>query len=435
MPCSPESRPATDRSAQGSVTIPELDSLRGVAIALVMLVHAEGVVNFGHPYAVNASPPFLRSLIVAGHTGVSLFFVLSAFLLARPFLAEIAGGPTVDRGRYFLRRFWRIMPLYALAVAITTFVVARQPADLLRGLPYLCLLNFTVTAETRIAPLVSGVWWSLSTEWQFYLLLPLLPLALRSRRSRWIAALIGLAYVAAYVAFVQRHLSLGSRLTDFTLQHTIFGRAPVFLWGIAAAFVYERWGRRIRAWATRTRWVYAWGADVTFFVLVLALLAGFGSLMAAYDYVALESTHPAWHVVEGAVWALVLLFCLLAPLRARALMRGGRLAALGTVSYSVYLLHAPLLLGGFYLLRICWPGLFNEWNVATIAAAAVIAAVTIALARVSYWNIEEPLMWREAEVPAPAPTADGVPRVVAAGRRPSAARGPAAAWGIPIAAN
>ena len=397
---------------------------------MVVLTHAEGIVNFGHPFAFGTPTPFVRALLYAGNTGVSLFFVLSAFLLARPFLTEIAGGPPVDRGRYFLRRFWRIVPLYALAVVITTLAVAQRPADLLRGLPYLCFLNFTVGPDARIAPLVSGVCWTLSTEWQFYLLLPLLPLAFRSRRSRVTAALVGCAYVAAYVAFLQHRISLAPRLPDFTLQHTVFGRAPIFAWGIAAAAVYERWGRRIRAWASRTRWAYAWGADAAFFVLVVTMVAVFGSLMSTYGYITLELTHPAWHLVEGGCWALVLLFCLLAPLRARAVMRGGRLRELGRVSYSVYLIHQPLLLGGFYALRAWRPEVFVGWNAATVAVVAGIAAVVIALARVLYRNLEEPLMWREAPVPRPA---GGT--VAAAGRRSSLSAARAPAWNRPVAAS
>lgn len=428
MPPSLDPRPASDRRAQRSATIPELDSLRGVAIALVLLVHAEGVINFGHPRPTGV--PFLRALACAGHTGVSLFFVLSAFLLTRPFLAEIAGGPAVDRGRYFLRRFWRTVPLYALAVVITTVVTAEGPADLLRGLPYLFFLNFTIPPDARVAEIVSGVWWSLSTEWQFYLLLPLLPLAVRSRRARRITTCIALVYVAAYTAFVQHALSPLPWLRNSIVHQTIFVRGPIFAWGMAAAFVYERWGQRIRSWATATRWVYAWGADVLFFALVLMMVGALGWLMTVSNVIVLELMYPAWHIVEGACWAMVLLFCLLAPLRARAVMRGGHLRELGRVSYSVYLIHEPILLGGFLVLRGLWPNLVG-WSAATVAVLAVLSAAIIAVASVLYRHIEEPLMWREAVVPAPA----AVPRGVAAGHRAPASRVPAAGWSIPVAAN
>ena len=72
---------------------PELESLRGVACLLVFLFHASGTVDSG---AQGVGP--LRAFVYAGHTGVTLFFVLSAFLLSRPFLAQARGGPRVRWG-------------------------------------------------------------------------------------------------------------------------------------------------------------------------------------------------------------------------------------------------------------------------------------------------------------------------------------------------
>ena len=80
--------------------LPELESLRGVAILLVYAFHTNAYVQVFQPRETSLWYAF----VLAGHTGVDLFFVLSAFLLSLPFLREAAGGRRVDRRRFFARR-------------------------------------------------------------------------------------------------------------------------------------------------------------------------------------------------------------------------------------------------------------------------------------------------------------------------------------------
>jgi len=87
-----------------------LDCLRGVAITLVFLHHVEGPINGLNAFRLGFGP--WQALAIAGHTGVSLFFLLSGFLIVRPFLREIRGGVPTSRREYFRRRALRILPLY-----------------------------------------------------------------------------------------------------------------------------------------------------------------------------------------------------------------------------------------------------------------------------------------------------------------------------------
>ncbi len=89
MPTDAEVRAAAAGVSPGHY-LSGLESLRGLAILLVFWFHVEGVVYipYGRP---NTALPF-QSLVRAGHTGVSLFFVLSAFLLSLPILPESRGG-------------------------------------------------------------------------------------------------------------------------------------------------------------------------------------------------------------------------------------------------------------------------------------------------------------------------------------------------------
>src|SRR6185295_9484169 len=108
------------------------------------------------------------AFVLAGHTGVTLFFVLSGFLLAPPFLAEARGGRRVSRAIYFTRRARRVLPAYYLFVVLAAVTTAKTPLAVLRGVPYLFFLQALPDFTERLGPW-SPPWWSLATEAQFYL--------------------------------------------------------------------------------------------------------------------------------------------------------------------------------------------------------------------------------------------------------------------------
>lgn len=89
-------RPAGIR--RSSTYFPELESLRGIAIVLVVVFHADAVMLVPFFNREGSWPSLPLALVFAGHTGVTLFFVLSAFLLGLPFLKE-AGAAGPSRGR------------------------------------------------------------------------------------------------------------------------------------------------------------------------------------------------------------------------------------------------------------------------------------------------------------------------------------------------
>src|SRR5205823_13747091 len=91
--------------------------------------------------------------------------------------------------------------MYYVMVAVAAVASARQPADLLHGVPYLFFLNSFPDLYTPLMP-YSIPWWSLATEVQFYLVLPLLAVFLRSRRQRWLGLGVLSAVAAVRIAFL-----------------------------------------------------------------------------------------------------------------------------------------------------------------------------------------------------------------------------------------
>ncbi|MBI3781891.1 MAG: acyltransferase [Deltaproteobacteria bacterium] len=372
--------------------LPELECLRGIAIALVFVYHAAGFIDGSHGQRLGVWVGPWRAFVQAGHTGVSLFFILSAFLLSLPFLEEAAGGKPVDRKRYYERRALRILPLYWLVVVATTVLMAHGVHDLLKCIPYLIFLSSFPRFNALLAPL-NGVWWSLATEVQFYLLLPLLPYLLQRRRIGVTAVLLfGGAYVwiAAGVALP---ISMGAELA---LRQSVLGRAPMFAAGIVCAWLYLRYAQRFQCWAASSV-LRSGGGDACSFAVVLL----FGWLLRYVAFAGLwemELTAHAWHVAEAAFWAATVWMVLLAPLRLRWLIVNPVVAAVGRWSYSIYLLHLPFLYLAFGLLPPRDQRTFAGWEAQDFAILAALALGTTAIAALSYHFVEKPFLVRKARL-------------------------------------
>lgn len=376
--------------------LPELEALRGWAMVLVYTFHLNGTVARRASGAADDPTP-LSAFVLAGHTGVSLFFVLSAFLLALPFLAEADGGRRLSRPAYATRRALRILPLYWTAVVIAAVLSADQLADLARGLPYLVFLNSLSDWSTPLLP-YSGAWWSLGTEAQFYLVLLLLPLLLASRAGRVAGVLLLLAWTAAYVAFLTRALHMDTITGQIRLAYSLFGRAPLFLCGIAAAALYRRHGATWRARLAEWPLLRRGGADAI-------LLAGLLTLGLLLQWVIVigpsKAEGPplhAWHILEGVLWSAVVLFVLLAPLRVAPLITNRATIWLGMVSYSVYIWHLPILHYVFRWTRRLGVSLPLAWNARTLAVAVLATAVCLGVSALTYRWIERPFLTRKERI-------------------------------------
>ena len=386
-------RPAGIRSATGFT--PELEALRGIAALLVVAYHADALLR-----PLETSPPAgllapLRAFIFEGHTGVTLFFVLSAFLLSRPYLLGARTGHAPSARRFFERRALRILPLYVLAVAVATGMLAASPGDLLHGLPYLLFLHANGAWVTSLYP-YSAAWWSLATEVQFYLLLPLAGGLAVKRPGRVLLAVAAAVYAAALFAFDTHRIGANQVEPQLALCLSVFGRGSAFLGGIAAAWLCERHGPRIREAAARSTWLRRGGADLLLAALVLALGLLLAQVAQLGFWVA-ETRWHAWHVLEALLWTAMVLVVLLAPLRCGRLLRGGLLGAIGVISYSVYLWHYPILKE--VLVPLHTPGQGGPgFTARSLAVAGLGVALTLAVSALTYRYVERPFLVRKARI-------------------------------------
>lgn len=137
--------------------MPVLDALRSLAVLMVVSDHTMSWWQYagGRQLGIGKLP-----LIYFGWTGVDLFFILSGYLIGRQLWREYAETGAVRVGRFVLRRGFRIWPLY-VAFAIGTPLLTAAPVRLSDWLFYSNYAGGSVMGG-----------WSLSTEEQFYLLLP-----------------------------------------------------------------------------------------------------------------------------------------------------------------------------------------------------------------------------------------------------------------------
>jgi peptidoglycan/LPS O-acetylase OafA/YrhL len=169
--------------------IPTLDGWRGIAIALVLFDHIQE----------SLTRSYLRPWTQTGQHGVTIFFVLSGFLIT----SKLLEGP-IQLRRFYLRRFFRLMP------AAWTYLGALLLFNWMTGKPFVTLaglsacLFFYRNFALHVGSGVTGHFWSLSLEEQFYLIWPGILLLAGVRRCRWIAA-AGAIACAAYRWYFWAH--------------------------------------------------------------------------------------------------------------------------------------------------------------------------------------------------------------------------------------
>lgn len=173
-----------------------LDALRALAIALVVIFHIEGYANF--PTALH----FVRGW----WCGVDLFFVLSGYLVGGLAIKEIMRDDRLRIGHFLARRWWRTIPPYLIALIAVYTVKVLMSQD---GIPFhweylVFIQNYTFPAGLPYF----GVSWTLCVEEQFYVLLPLLLFGVG--RQRLPIAIGVIALTSVVVPLVSRLLVAGS---------------------------------------------------------------------------------------------------------------------------------------------------------------------------------------------------------------------------------
>lgn len=338
-----------------------LDGLRGLAAVAIVIHHAWMFSDHGMTLADRALDEM--------RLGVTLFFVLSGYLVFGPFVAAaLDGRDQPDRRRYALKRAARILPAYWL-VLIGAFALTAATNHPMR-VEAQQLPLFLVFAQNQVEAVrghLDPPLWSLAVEASFYVLLPIVAVAVaRLGRNRRAQLLLVLALGAAGLACCALGTAFG---WPRTVTDSLLTTLPLFACGMAVAVVAHG-----RAFSARTGMLLALAGLPL--VLAGAIVESAAGLQAgALRF--LVSDFPA-----AAGFALIVAALAATPLRARPLVAAPVLFA-GTVSYGLYLWHFPVIYG------------LHEaelWPTAPIPAMALVLAISFVPATISWFVLERPVL-------------------------------------------
>lgn len=395
--------------------IASLDGLRALAILLVIASHISELSNsYGHTVGLT----LLHSIANFGFSGVFLFFVLSGFLLFLPYARALLGyRPWPSARQFYLRRALRILPLYYVVLIVlllpdARFIVQTKPImQLLFGM--LLLQDMRADAFAAMS-VIDGPFWTLAVEWQFYLLLPWIALALAKLAGKHTTRGFFFRLAGGLIAFIALGLSI--RWLAATMYYA--GVSPLDASGFpgfAVKLLYGAKGKYLEIFAL------GMAASILYVLVVehaalpeqrrkqlglLAGIAGIAGLVGCLLWAVQEQRlpynpeHPYWWIFMPPAgqswqvlgeWALGLCFAflLIAVLFGMPILKQfftfAPLRFIGIISYSLYVWHIPLLT----LFSVTISG---ASPISFIYFVILVAFVVLFFGSASYYLIEYPFI-------------------------------------------
>jgi peptidoglycan/LPS O-acetylase OafA/YrhL len=383
---------------------PCFDGLRAIAASLIVVFHVASVPEIGAT-TEHRWGPYLARLDV----GVAVFFVISGFLLYRPFAAAHLGGAPTSRWRdFWWRRALRIYPAYW--VAFTAAIVLFRSTNL-QGIGDYVRYYLLVQIYTHGNGL-GGIkpTWSLAVEVSFYAAVPLYAwlvgrLSARASAARVLAIEVGAAAVLYAFGLGVRAFLFAKDGPGTPSAQWLPAEADLFALGIGLAVFSAAAGAGLATRATDCiarplHWLgdhapMSWLLSAAAFVTVchIGLPINF----------AVGTTHR--ELLHQVLYGLVAFFLVLPAVfgpqdhgRVRRLLRSRVASAVGIVSYGVFLWHFD------------WITKLDDWGLVKVThglrfalVLAVAAVLTLATAALSWFLVERPILewknrppWRSA---------------------------------------
>ncbi|MGM7776153.1 acyltransferase family protein [Arthrobacter sp. KNU-44] len=304
--------------------IESIQAMRGIAAVLVVVAHSIALAFSGRAREGWALVAHLGNFEHFGAIGVDLFFVISGFVMA--FSVASSKGPR-GAGVFLAKRWARIAPPYWIVGGAMVFLgivglLRTVKVDAGSVFNLIMFIPWTDASTYSVPPLFVG--WTLSFEFSFYLMVAAMVALGLAQRMGWLAfalvAIVSVALVFPTDIFILRWFS-NPIMLEFAL-------------GIAA---YLLWSSK---WTSRHRRLCFAGGVAGALALAAQIVTGYGGV---WDMGAvLDGSQSLPRVVMWGIPAF-LIFVAALPMRLGANFVGAGLARLGNASYSLYLVHIPVL--------------------------------------------------------------------------------------------
>lgn len=338
-----------------------IDSLRGIAALSVLIVHLGRLTT-----PKIDVPAWIFPLTDIGGTGVLLFFVLSAFTLSLSMNSRKDESNPLRN--YFIRRFFRIAPLFYVVMIATyfrdiyVFGVWQPWSEVLKSTFF--VLNFFPGSEQGF------VWasWTIGAEMAFYVIFPLVFMLSRSLSSSLMILLLSFIIRWAWKLFIFNMMGTTEASTFYSTS--ILHHLPHFIMGIVTYHIYE---------ATKDKSLNR----IACLVFLLAMPALIFTLIAykviSYNILGDRSTSCSL------LFSMLLIGVSRVPFKA---VVNKFTMYVGKVSYSVYLIHANVIyFSGSYISSLLEGHIYNGW--AYVLCLLSVLTITLTLSTLSYEMIEK----------------------------------------------
>ena len=300
------------------------------------------------------------SLILSWNSGVDFFFVLSGFLLSVPFM----GSGKVNLRAYYVKRVFRIFPVYYLSICICGSVLLFLNYATLQQI--LASMFFVQSFSPSTFNTINGVSWTLVIEEIFYATLPIFAILFVKERWRYSLPVCLAASIAYRVAVVQLY-PINEVAFHLWQYPSFLGHYAI---GVTLASFY----------ANRKMRVAKFNSSFPSLIAVTSLLVSQYLIGSVYSISNNKAAFPG--VLFALEYGALINFVLTSPTasRVRSAFTNRVAISAGKISYSTYTWHLPIEVGLYQL------------GLPALAWAAISIALVLSVASWSFRNLETPIL-------------------------------------------